>query len=110
MHPPSPTKTVPFPVVFKPYAVAGWAATREEMQSAFGPPHHVEIVSGDEEDRWAWVLASGQTIVLTFQANCDFTTLLCDPPSAAAALEALGIDFDIMECEPTLHPSFPEPT
>ncbi len=107
MHPPSPLKTVPFPVKFKPYVVAGWAETRDALHSAFGSPHHVEIVSGDEEDRWAWDLASGHRIVLSFQTNCDFVNLLCDPPDAATALSALGVDFDVMDCEPTLHPSFP---
>jgi hypothetical protein len=107
MHPPALAKPIPFPVKFNPYTVAGWASSRVEMQSAFGTPHRVESVSGDDEDRWAWESNSGQKIVLLFQTNCDFVSLLCDPPNAQSALESLGIDFDIEECEPTLHPSFP---
>src|SRR5262249_22505591 len=71
MHAPAAGVLLPFPVRLKPFIVAGFRTTRDELRAALGQPHFVETDStrtfGGEEDMWAWELAPGLRFLLVLQ-------------------------------------------
>src|SRR5262245_51876464 len=96
MHAPSSAKRFPFPVHLKPWIVAGFEATREELRVLPGEPHYVETDStrtfGGDEDNWAWELPTGQRVLIVRQVPYQSVLLYSDPPDATAVIEAIGID------------------
>jgi hypothetical protein len=114
MHAPTDGALMPFPVHLKPYIVAGIRTTRDELRSALGQPHFVEMDStrtfGGDEDMWAWELPSGQRFILILQVPYGKAMLLCDPPDPAAVVAALGIDAEQQRLEilnpPIVHPEY----
>ena len=96
MHMPLDAKPLPFPVHLKPYWVASFSATREQLRSVFGEPHYVETDStrtaGGEEDNWAWELPSGQRFMIVLAVPYQSAGLLSDPPDPDQVVAAVGID------------------
>ena len=113
MHPPSPEMKVAFPVIFRPYIVAGWKATRAEMREAFGEPHYVETDStktfGGDEDYWAWDLESGERIAVVLRVPYCQVLAYCDPPNGKRVVEALGLSDRAETNEPVLEPTYHGP-
>lgn len=117
MHPPSGGIPLPFPVRLRPYMVAGFSATREELHAILGKAHFTETDStrtcGGDEDSWAWQLPSAERLLLVLQVPTHKAILQCDPPDPEPAIAALGIDRDQQRLEvfptPILHPAYGEP-
>jgi len=117
MHPPYDGTLLPFPVDLKPYIVAGFRTSRDELRAELGPPHFVETDStrtfGGDEDMWAWELASGLRFLLVLQVPYGKAVLHCDPPDPKPVVAALGIDaltqkFEIL-ATPIVHPAYTGP-
>lgn len=116
MHPPSNSVRLDFPVHLKPWYVAGFRATRDEMRQSFGNPHYVESDAtrtfGGEEDSWAWELPNGQRVLLVLRVQYAQAYVLCDPPNTQPAVTALGVgDQDNIEIfeTPFVDPSYNGP-
>jgi len=117
MHAPTDAILLPFPVHLKPFIVAGFRATRDELRAILGQPHFVETDStrtfGGDEDNWAWELPSGLRFLLVLQVPYDKAVLHCDPPDAAPVIEALGIEAEKQHLEilatPIVHPAYSGP-
>ena len=96
MHTPHDAKPLPFPVHLKPYWVAHFRSTREQLRGVFGAPHYVETDStrtaGGDEDNWAWELPTGQRVLIVLAVPYQAARVLSDPPDAEQAVAAVGID------------------
>ena len=60
--------------------------------------------AGGEEDNWAYVLPSGQRVLIVLGVPYGHVRLISDPPELGPVLTALGITSD----DPRLH-RYPEP-
>ncbi len=96
MQYPLNSECLPFPVHMKPWIVAVFKATREDLRAVFGPPHYVETdgtrTFGGDEDNWAWQLESGERVLIVLRVPYDDGVLYCDPPDAHRMISVLGID------------------
>jgi hypothetical protein len=65
------------------------------MHALLGKPHFVETDStrtlGGEEDAWAYLLPSGQRVLVILAVPYGKVRIIADPPKVGPALALLGI-------------------
>lgn len=92
------------------WELAAFQATRPEMHSLLGAPHFIETDStrtaGGEEDGWAFLLPSGQRILVILAVPYSKVKIIADPPEITQVLESLGIfpEDSRLNCYPTPFP------
>jgi hypothetical protein len=73
-------------------------ASRPQMHALLGEPHLVETDStrtaGGEEDAWAYLLPSGQRVLIILGVPYRHVRLIADPPELGPVLTTLGITLD----------------
>ena len=77
------------------YRVGEFHSDGDELIASFGQPHYVEtdpLYCAGPEENWAWELASGHRILVALYLPVQLASLYCDPPEAAVAVHAPGID------------------
>jgi hypothetical protein len=83
------------PVSLPMWELCNFRITRPELRSMLGEPHVVETdgtrTYGGEEDGWAFVLASGQRIVIQLRVPYGIAVFAADPPELDPVLCALKI-------------------
>jgi hypothetical protein len=77
------------------WELAAFQATRPEMRALLGAPHFIETDStrtaGGEEDSWAFLLPSGQRILIILEVPYSNVQIIADPPEITQVLQSLGI-------------------
>jgi hypothetical protein len=85
------------------WELASLEASRPQMRALLGEPHFVETDStrtaGGEEDGWAYILPSGQRVLIILGVPYCHVRLIADPPELGPVLAALEITLD----DPRLH-------
>ncbi len=99
---------LPMPVELPLWALANLKAPRAEMRALLGDPHYVETdprrTCGGEEDCWAYVLPTGQRVLVILDVTVGGAGQLADPPDLAPVLFALGISPDDPRLVPHAEP------
>jgi hypothetical protein len=85
------------------WGLAWLELSRAEMHALLGEPHFVETdptrTSGGEEEAWAYVLPSGQRVLIILAVPYHRVQLIADPPELSPVLTALKLGLD----DPRLH-------
>lgn len=80
------------------WELASLESSRPQMHALLGEPHFVETDStrtaGGEEDAWAYLLPSGQRVLIILQVPYRRVRLIADPPELGPMLMALGVKLD----------------
>ncbi len=80
------------------WELASFDASREQMRNLLGLPHFTETDStrtaGGEEDGWAYILPSGQRVLIILAVPHRKVRLIADPPKLDALLAMLGLEPD----------------
>jgi hypothetical protein len=83
------------PLALPLWELASLRANRLQMRELLGESHFVEKDSartaGGEEDAWAYLLPSGQRMLVIFQVPYRMARLIADPPDLGPVLHALGV-------------------
>jgi len=89
---------LPMPVDLPIRALASLKVTRPQLRSLLDDPHFVEAAPrrtcGGAEDGWAYVLPTGQRILVVLDVTTGWAELSGDPADLEAVLSALGISSD----------------
>jgi hypothetical protein len=89
---------LPMPLDLPIWALASLRVTRPDLRALLGEPHFVETdprrTCGGEEDAWAYVLPSGQRVLIILIPEIDTAEIFSDPPDLGPVLRALGISPD----------------
>ncbi len=85
---------IKMPLSLPLWQLARFPISRVELRSRLGEPHFVETDSsrtcGGDEDGWAFVLPSGQRILVLLHVNYHLAYIISDPPILDTALLALS--------------------
>lgn len=80
------------------WELASLESSRPHMHALLGEPHFVETDStrtvGGEEDAWAYLLSSGQRVLIILEVPYHRVRLIADPPELGPMLMALGVTLD----------------
>jgi hypothetical protein len=87
--------TLPMPVALPIWGLASLKVTRPELRALLGDPHFVETdprrTCGGEEDGWAYLLSTGQRVLVILDVNRGWAELFGGPPDLGPVLLALRI-------------------
>ncbi len=86
---------LPMPVALPLWGLASFQITRPELRGMLGDPHVVETdpsrTCGGEQDAWAYVLPSGQRVLVMLDVTAGWAELCGDPPDLSPILQALQV-------------------
>jgi len=91
-------KRLQMPLSLPLWELAFLRATRPQMHALLGEPHFVETDStrtaGGEEDAWAYLLPSGQRVLVILAVPYGRVRIIADPPEAGPVILSLGLTLD----------------
>lgn len=86
---------LPLPAKLPMWELGNFKITRSELRAMLGEPHFVETdilrTYGGEEDVWAYLLSSGQRVVVVLRVPYRMAVFSADPPELDPVLHALCI-------------------
>ena len=100
-------KPLELPVKVPIWAVASFKISRNGLRQDLGPPHFVETdstrTSGGGQDVWAYLLPTGQRLLIILEVSTNCAEFFIDPPELFPILAALHLTSD----DPRLLPHAP---